>query len=425
MAILRPEDNLLPHPLRDPSFSSYLDSAEQKFIKNLSVSVRKPYPDGKKAEDGEIDVFEAEKYFKGAIDDGCHHQQSSKLSIANEPDPHRYDLPRVQFGTPSIRSESSWNSSSVLLQTTLNNHIPPLPPQAIKPNKNSHLKSLISNLRCNYCSCNDKNSVQVDQAPKSMIHEKTAARDSTQSTPTSTHQSQSINKSRTNPWLIGTMPQIALNRDQEPQQQPTMQRKSLEVFGSPIERRFPMKSSLVMDDNQPSASTQDACMTRRSLDETHDETGSDASSDLFEIESFTTNTINTPRGYAPSEASVEWSVVTASMADFSALSDSEDTRTMSFSSNTRKLASREKNIPAKETERRRSGILLGCKSYKSVRVAGDAYRSSAKLGPNGCRMHHNSESRIGAEKKVAGFEDSRHVEESRSHSVHYTGIVYA
>ncbi|XP_047323732.1 protein PHYTOCHROME KINASE SUBSTRATE 1-like [Impatiens glandulifera] len=375
MATLMPENNTVPLPLRDASFTSY-----------LSDSVLKPNPDGKKAEDGEIDVFEAEKYFNGAIDD--HEQKSSNLStIINGPNKHEpgqysqnKQRPKVQFGTPSINSESSWNSSSVLLQTTLKNQTPPLPPQT---NKYNNLKTLISNLRCNYCSCNDKNSVQVDETSKS-IHDKTTARD--QSTQSSSYLSHSNTKSWTNPCLM--------NRDQDQQQQ-TMQRKSLEVFGSPVERRIPMKPTLIVTHNQPSTSIQEPCMIGRSLDGTYDETGSDASSDLFEIESFTTNTINTPRGYAPSEASVEWSVVTASVADFSALSDSEDVRTMSFSSNTRKMVSKQRNSPAKETERRRSGILLGCKNYKAVRVAGDAYRSNTKLGPNGsCRMHDESQVRV-------------------------------
>ncbi|XP_047322439.1 protein PHYTOCHROME KINASE SUBSTRATE 1-like [Impatiens glandulifera] len=387
MATLRPENNTIPLP-RNASFSSYLNSTEETFIKNLSDSVRKPYPDGKKTEDGEIDVFEAEKYFNGAIDD--HEQQSSKLStIINGPNKHEPDQysqnkqrTRVQFGTPSVNSESSWNSSSVLLQPALKNQTPPLPPQM---NKNNNLKTLISNLRCNYCLCNDKNSVQVYETSKS-INEKTTARD--QSTQSSSYLSQSNTKSRTNPWLI--------NRDQDQQQQQqTMQRKSLEVFGLSVERRIPVKPSVIVTHNQPSTSIQEPCMIGQSHDGTYDETGSDASSDLFEIESFTTNTINTPKGYAPSEASVEWSVVTASMADFSALSDSEDARTMSFSSNTREMVSKQRNIPAKETERQRSGILLGCKNYKAVRVAEDAYRTSTKLGPNGsCRMHDASLVRV-------------------------------
>ncbi|KAJ0763480.1 putative protein PHYTOCHROME KINASE SUBSTRATE [Helianthus annuus] len=56
-----------------------------------------------------------------------------------------------------------------------------------------------------------------------------------------------------------------------------------------------------------------------------DDTGSDASSDLFEIENFSANEdynsflarqATKNNEYAPSEASVEWSVVTASVADF-------------------------------------------------------------------------------------------------------------
>ena len=73
----------------------------------------------------------------------------------------------------------------------------------------------------------------------------------------------------------------------------------------------------------------------------NNDTESDASSDLFEIESLTgkanpflarhasdaaSGCVTPTTCYAPSEASVEWSVVTASAADFSVMSDYEELR---------------------------------------------------------------------------------------------------
>ncbi|MCI01260.1 protein PHYTOCHROME KINASE SUBSTRATE 1, partial [Trifolium medium] len=72
------------------------------------------------------------------------------------------------------------------------------------------------------------------------------------------------------------------------------------------------------------------------VDDDNDDAASDASSDLFEIESLKGKSSNnfltrqtsdaasscvSPNNYAPSEASIEWSVVTASAA---VMSDCED-----------------------------------------------------------------------------------------------------
>lgn len=115
-----------------------------------------------------------------------------------------------------------------------------------------------------------------------------------------------------------------------------------------------------------------------------DDTGSsDASSDLFELDclSCSANPVGLAMGvgpsptltacYAPSEASIEWSVVTASAADFSAISDWEDQRsTVTASSTTRRPP---KRVPP--TSKPRAATLLGCKSQKAVRVAGEVHKA--------------------------------------------------
>lgn len=98
----------------------------------------------------------------------------------------------------------------------------------------------------------------------------------------------------------------------------------------------------------------------------------DDSSDLFEIESFTNNSGTC---YSPMEASVAWSVDTASATEFSvAQSESEETDAV----RAQKMAGKPNG---KETEKRPSpGRLLGCGSREAVEVvaAGDAYRINGR-----------------------------------------------
>lgn len=98
-----------------------------------------------------------------------------------------------------------------------------------------------------------------------------------------------------------------------------------------------------------------------------DDACSEASSDLFEIESFSTSTF--PLGgaggtsasttcYEPSEASIEWSVVTASAANFSVASDSEVSPPKGRRADGRQH----------DQQRTGGGLLLGCGSARAVNV---------------------------------------------------------
>ncbi|KAL2254059.1 protein PHYTOCHROME KINASE SUBSTRATE 3 [Sesamum indicum] len=119
-----------------------------------------------------------------------------------------------------------------------------------------------------------------------------------------------------------------------------------------------------------------------------DDMASDASSDLFEIEkasgsmytvlkSQQEDDVSVISHYAPSEASIQWSVVTASAADYSALSDYNDEMNVSVSGDM--IVSRSYNVADRSSETRREGVkegqknraggLLGCKSSKAVEVA--------------------------------------------------------
>ncbi|KAL3501406.1 hypothetical protein ACH5RR_035855 [Cinchona calisaya] len=148
----------------------------------------------------------------------------------------------------------------------------------------------------------------------------------------------------------------------------------------------------------------------------YNDTDSDASSDLFEIESFSTNpsqyltrqasarSITQTTCYAPSKASIEWSVVTTSAAGFSVISDSEELRTTATKANPHGVNSRTK--PGRDVPKRRSGILSGCHSQKAVRVVDDVHRTSEKTSPG---RHQKPEflmpmTRFHAESELARFD---------------------
>ncbi|KAL0408688.1 UNVERIFIED_CONTAM: protein PHYTOCHROME KINASE SUBSTRATE 2 [Sesamum radiatum] len=135
-----------------------------------------------------------------------------------------------------------------------------------------------------------------------------------------------------------------------------------------------------------------------------------------------------PDGITPSEASIEWSVITANAADFSILSDSEQPKSTisAISSTTAKMLHAQsvslssKNGRFKEMPKRHSSILSGCKNQKSVRVAGDAHIPNEEGFSSGARRHlmkSKSFKPMGTfhDGNMAGFFDarSRHVYERR------------
>ncbi|KAL0364692.1 UNVERIFIED_CONTAM: protein PHYTOCHROME KINASE SUBSTRATE 2 [Sesamum angustifolium] len=131
-----------------------------------------------------------------------------------------------------------------------------------------------------------------------------------------------------------------------------------------------------------------------------DDMASDASSDLFEIENASGSMYPVLKSqqeddasvishYAPSEASIQWSVVTASAADYSALSDYNDEMSVSVAgdmmvSRSYDRSSETRREGAKEGQKSRAGGLLGCKSSKAVEVAENVcYRSNEKTKNQG------------------------------------------
>ncbi|KAJ0677632.1 putative protein PHYTOCHROME KINASE SUBSTRATE [Helianthus annuus] len=260
-----------------------------------------------KLEDGELGVFGAEKYFKGVIDEELVKTSNTGGRYEQYRPPEKHEEPCVipKPKTPSsVRSESSWNSGKGLL---VNNG-----PNGNNHSKKTSVKSLLASLGC---KCRDKGSVKVREAKQPVKDV-----DSGQNTkPVSSKRAdEDVNIKREDCF---TFP----------------------VLNPPIEE--------ILDSSRNEGQT---------------DTGSDGSSDLFEIESFSTNENNSflagqamkNSAYAPSEASVAWSVATASVADFSTPEDLVVTR----------------NVKGN------SGILSGCKSVKAVRISGDERGSNEKAG---------------------------------------------
>ncbi|MED6130540.1 hypothetical protein PIB30_001626 [Stylosanthes scabra] len=414
-----------------------------------------------KEEDNEIGVFEATKYFNGGEGEGGevlmsqrrkqqHHEHyyqkkdEQKSMITGGRFSNRRSSSSSKFGTPrSVRSESSWNSQSALLQGSM---------KESSRNKNSSIKvqrnmtSFLANLGCK-CYCSDKDSVDISNDAKSAKKNlmNNPVLDSVKET--KPHAEAEISMDRETSLLA--LKKIQLQQETE------KARKSLEVFGSPImdhcrskslsfDKRLVMRSSWDDDHDHDDVVLQkieeiDLAKNGNNgnyNNDDDDDCESDASSDLFEIDSLTGKANNNPflvrpirtscdvvsfcasptqTCYAPSEASIEWSVVTASALDYSAMSDWEDQRSVAT---VRSPARLQPKAGGKVVySRRRPGMLLGCKSQKAVGVALDAVPASEK--PSGRKLDGvNQVTRFQEETK-----QGRPPMQQRSHSPHASQLL--
>ncbi|CAH8252283.1 unnamed protein product [Arabidopsis lyrata] len=366
---------------------SYLISKEDTLTqKNLMSGINMNInPDvlgvNKKAsEDLEISVFGAEKYFNGDMD-----SDHSPRLVSSLPDPEvpveRIFVPPKQSSknsseTPSLRSESSWNSQSLLLHnkymekkkniknnSSCNSYFQE---KDISTNhKVSNKKSFLATLGCR-CVCSNWSSVDV-------VDEK--------------RRTSGLKKIRTQLSFSGDL-SSEMKIHQQQQEAMLEQRKSLEIFGSPliekriIQKKFPWEYSSSVKKEEHGFSVKH--------EEEEDGSVSDVSTDLFEIESLTgkakpflarqgSSDPDSPNGYAPSEVSIQWSVVTASVADFSVMSEcatSPVKKNRSFPIPRIPIMAKSNRETAPQRRKSSSGgLLMGCKSHKSVRVSGDSYTS--------------------------------------------------
>ncbi|XP_022998826.1 protein PHYTOCHROME KINASE SUBSTRATE 1-like [Cucurbita maxima] len=393
--------------------SSYLAPNEDKFVqKNPPVKFEQPQLpsavcSNQKAlcvknikktasAEAEIGVFRAERYYGMKPEDdkarAVENYGSNQAKKKEQRPDVQYRRQKSRSGTPSVSSESSWNSQAGLFPSFLRNSS-----QNIQ-NKTKG-RSLLVNLSCNR-SCADKKSILVQ---RNLYEQKGLQASRNEQIPvimdgrmkfqTATlvkHKPKgSISGGSTReeelvfPISSSQLQTFAKMKDEDP-------RKSIEVFGSnKLDKKELMaknrerKLSVLKWDAIPKAK---ATQTAPRTDQMTEDTGSDASSDLFEIENisgshgrpFTRQTSDlissSMTAYEPSEASIEWSAVTASAADFSSVADYDGKEA---------TANKPKTTIVKDLQKSHPGGLLGCKSDKSVSIAQTTYRNIEKLKATG------------------------------------------
>lgn len=387
--------------LRVESFSSYLKTGEDNFaFKASGAPVRDPtigfvFPpqhsfhnakqlEHSKSKDGEISIFGADKYFNMQLDYGA--VSPAGVKYRGRLNEGTVDLPHLkhnsQSGTPSICSESSsWNSQNVLLQN--------LPRDVIYQTKQKKMTRMrfLPTFSCQG-PCLDKKAVFVNESIGLGF-------------------SQPSKHGLRSPFALssgpcGTEVQTHWNDHNLSIED---QRKSLDVFGSgkmdkgDIAVNLERKLSMLTWDAIPKA--QNLPTTTNGSSTACDDIDSDASSDLFEIENISNSEyglVNTQTSgdymssscmspttqYAPSEASIEWSIVTASAADYSSVISDYDEKNFGFggytsSRNTANKVTKAKNPAGKEVQKTcPSTGLLGCKSQKAVNVAEPVHKTCEK-----------------------------------------------
>lgn len=387
------KDNLA--NLRMESFSSYLKTGEDNFaFKASGAPVRDPtiafvFPQQPsfhsatqleqiKSKDGEISIFGADKYFNMQLDYGAAASPAG-VKYRGRLNEGTVDVPHVkhnsQSGTPSICSESSsWNSKNALLQNLGQNVVYPT-----KQKKMTRMRFLPT-FTCQG-PCLDKKAVYVNESIGLGF---------------------SQTGSKRSPFALSSGPcgtEVQTHWDDH-NLSIEDQRKSLEVFGSgkigkgDIAVNLERKLSMLTWDAIPKAQNLHGSSTAC------DDMASDASSDLFEIENISsseygllnTQTSGDYRSYmspttqydAPSEASIEWSVVTASAADYLSVISDYDEKNFGFgdytsSRNTANKTTKIKNPAVKEVQKTHPSTgLLGCKTQKAVNVAETVHKAKLR-----------------------------------------------
>lgn len=353
----------MPGPVQDPTTA-------------FSFPQEPPYPmnfERTKSTDGEITVFGADKYFNIKSD------YATEVKINSESKNERpVNVPRERSDsrseTQSLYSEtSSWNSQTAMLQNVTK--------LESKMNRKKAIGRRFFPVFGCQGPCIDKKAVHI---------------------------SENLTGSKRVDHFPIPIPnlgaqKLSVKNQVEEQIKVDAPRESLEVFGSGtgtkgdiaknLERKLFMLTwdAIPKGQNLPTSTLGSSTIC--------DDLASDASSDLFEIENISGTVypvltaaqgtddmsicMSPPMQYAPSEASIEWSVVTASAADYSSVISDYDEKSVSvagdiISRNATKRTSITKNIGGKETQKSKPGGLLGCKHHKAVDVAEITYKTNEK-----------------------------------------------
>ncbi|KAK9925999.1 hypothetical protein M0R45_023255 [Rubus argutus] len=336
---------------RDASFSSYLRGAEG----NLVLKPHALNLSEKTDQEGEISVFGAERYFSMMLEDDTPRVLVDYNNTSRACRQNQKQTKTSRPGTPSTCSEASWNSQTAFLPSRRRNH------SQNKKKKKVNGKKIFSGFSCNG-SCSDQKSIHVHEVnvgrggrnPARDFRKKSFGYDHNP-----VKQSQPRFKAKDHELLhhyasfegsqkqdhfafanFATKEKKKAKQKEEEEEEP---RKSLEVFGSQmmkgggdivainLERRLPMLSW----DAIPKA--QSLSITSGNSEMIDEDTESDASSDLFEIENlpgtsqplmFTKQACDgmsmaSTSKYESTETSIDWSVVTASVIS-AAVSDCDE-----------------------------------------------------------------------------------------------------
>ncbi|KAJ8772964.1 hypothetical protein K2173_028141 [Erythroxylum novogranatense] len=391
--------------LRDASFSSYLSRADDNFVVKLTDPLQET--SGIKSsmpEEGEISVFSAEKYFKMKLDDEC-----PRLIDSNQVrHVHGKDIRRVDHGmkmkrrpgTPIASSEASWDGQTALLQSSTKS-------SSQNRQKKVNERWLFAGFPCNG-SCSDKKSVYTTS---SVAYRGIHGKESTKETippvnrnsavlggrrlqsgsrfhvfhNQNSEENSSFGSNRDDCFVLSTVNSCvqSLNVIREDHRVKVEEpRNSIEMFGSRLMRKedtaMNRKLSVLTWDAIPKAQS---IATASTTSQVYDDIDSDASSDLFEIENISGTsqpklTKKTKDGMSccmtPSEGSIEWRVVTASAADFSAVSDYDEKKVGE---------NRAKSGLVSTARKSRPNGLLGCRSLKAIEVVETAYKRNEMARP--------------------------------------------
>ncbi|KAL8218791.1 hypothetical protein R6Q57_022164 [Mikania cordata] len=405
---------------REVSFSCYLNKSEENMIRELANHASE-HPKSK--QDEEIGVFRAEKYFKGEIEDGGDKKTIGFIDTKEKDEdfkefdqsfPANLRTDQTNMHTPSVRLSVSCNSRSGLL---------PHVKQSIRKTENrSKTGTFLARFGCN---CINMKSTQIDE--KRLIHVKENSKpdqffnrmpDSDQKTdqvstkmldrdlkPDQSSIKMLDSDQKTNQFSFRTnaddqktgqltskfaepspknnCPSFSVINSNNPNSNSSSNFKSNsksgnlagKVQGDNNNGRLSLGKKLtLLNDWDMDIPTEYAKYISSSRRYNNDE-DSDSSSDLFEIESFSPTgdscfSAHRKSDYAPSEVSIDWSVVTASAADFSVVSDY--TGVVRAGGGDRRYSDKNGQFRGKKDgQKKRAGILSGCGSHKAVRVAGD------------------------------------------------------